>query len=75
MVNGGVGRKDGRKDGQMDVTKFPPVFYRTSALWGHYPRGGGEGFEDRGGKRRGGVGRGGVRVEGGVTEKGAEFEN
>ena len=34
MANGGG---DGRKDGWTDVWKFPPVFYRTSALWGHCP--------------------------------------
>ena len=49
MLNGGGrtegrtdGRKDGwtdgRKDGRTDVSKFPPVFYRTSALWGRCPK-------------------------------------
>ena len=32
------GRKDGWKDGRTDVSKFPPVFYRTSALWGRCPK-------------------------------------
>ena len=31
MANGGT-------DGRTDVWKFPPVFYRTSALWGRYPK-------------------------------------
>ena len=26
------------KDGRTDVWKFPPVFYRTSALWGRCPK-------------------------------------
>ena len=30
MVKGG--------DGRTDVSKFPPVFYRTSALWGRCPK-------------------------------------
>ena len=34
------GRKDGRTDGRTDVSKFPPVFYRTSALWGRCPKSG-----------------------------------
>ena len=40
MANGGGtdGRKDGRTDGRTDVWKFPPVFYRTSALWGRCPK-------------------------------------
>ena len=39
MLKGGTdGRKDGRKDGRTDVSKFPPVFYRTSALWGRCPK-------------------------------------
>ena len=25
-------------DGRTDVSKFPPVFYRTSALWGRCPK-------------------------------------
>ena len=33
----GDGKTDGRKDGRTDVWKFPPVFYRTSALWGRCP--------------------------------------
>ena len=37
MVYGG-GRMDKQKDGRMDVSKFPPVFYRTSALWGRCPK-------------------------------------
>ena len=32
----------GRKDGRTDVWKFPPVFYRTSALWGRCPKKGRE---------------------------------
>ena len=28
------GGSEGRKDGRADVWKFPPVSYRTSALWG-----------------------------------------
>ena len=32
------GRMEGRKDGRMDVWKFTPVFYRTSALWGRCPK-------------------------------------
>ena len=32
------GGTDGRKDGRTDVWKFPPVFYRTSALWGRCPK-------------------------------------
>ena len=42
MVNRGDGRTDGRteerKDGQTDISKFPPVFYRTLALWGRCPK-------------------------------------
>ena len=42
MAKGGDGRteggKDGRKDGRTDVSKFPPVSYRTSALWGRCPK-------------------------------------
>ena len=42
---GGDGKTDGRKDGwkerraegQMDISKFPPVSYRTLALWGRCP--------------------------------------
>ena len=33
------GGTDGRKDGRTDVWKFPPVSYRTSALWGRCPKG------------------------------------
>ena len=36
MLNGGG--TDGRTDGRTDVSKFPPVFYRTSALWGRCPK-------------------------------------
>ena len=32
------GRKDGRKDRRTDVSKFRPVSYRTSALWGRCPK-------------------------------------
>ena len=32
------GRTEGRKDGRTDVWKFPPVSYRTSALWGRCPK-------------------------------------
>ena len=32
------GRTDGQKDGRMDVWKFTPVSYRTSALWGCCPK-------------------------------------
>ena len=28
----------GQTDGRMDVWKFTPVSYRTSALWGRYPK-------------------------------------
>ena len=35
---GGDGRTDGRMDGRTDVWKFPPVFYRTSALWGRFSK-------------------------------------
>ena len=35
MFNRGA---DKRMDGQMDVWKFPPVFYRTPALWGRCPK-------------------------------------
>ena len=42
MAKGGDGRTDGRtegrKDGRTDVSKFPPVFYSTSALWGRCPK-------------------------------------
>ena len=38
MAKGGDGRTDGRKDGRTDVSKFPPVSYRTSALWGRCPK-------------------------------------
>ena len=44
MANGGGGdgqkdrMTDGRTDGRTDVWKFPPVFYRTSALWGRCPK-------------------------------------
>ena len=34
MAKGG----DGRTDGRTDVSKFPPVSYRTSALWGRCPK-------------------------------------
>ena len=34
----GGGQTDGRKDGRTDVSKFPPVSYRTSALWGRCPK-------------------------------------
>ena len=36
MVN--RGGTDGRTDGRTDVSKFPPVFYRTLALWGCCPK-------------------------------------
>ena len=32
------GGMDGQTDGWTDVSKFPPVFYRTSALWGCCPK-------------------------------------
>ena len=32
------GGTEGRKDGRTDVWKFPPVSYRTSALWGRCPK-------------------------------------
>ena len=39
MANrGGDGWKDGRTEGRTDVSRFPPVFYRTSALWGRCPK-------------------------------------
>ena len=40
MANGGGtdGRTEGWKDGRTDVWKFPPVSYRTSALWGRCPK-------------------------------------
>ena len=28
----------GGTEGRTDVWKFPPVFYRTSALWGRCPK-------------------------------------
>ena len=31
-------RTDGRTDGWTDGRKFPPVSYRTSALWGRCPK-------------------------------------
>ena len=31
-------RTERQKDGRTDVSKFPPVFYRTSALWGRCPK-------------------------------------
>ena len=37
-IRGGDGRKDGWTDGRTDVSKFPPVSYRTSALWGRCPK-------------------------------------
>ena len=36
MLNGGG--TDGRTDRRTYVSKFPPVFYRTSALWGRCPK-------------------------------------
>ena len=53
MANGGG--TEGRTDGRMDVWKFPPVFYRTSALWGRCPkrdRKGGKKSEKSGEKRK-----------------------
>ena len=35
VVSGGT---DGRREGRTDAWKFPPVFYRTSALWGRCPK-------------------------------------
>ena len=29
---------DRQKEGRRDVSKFPPVSYRTSALWGRCPK-------------------------------------
>ena len=41
MAKGGGrtdGRTDGRTEGRTDDLKFPPVSYRTSALWGRCPK-------------------------------------
>ena len=35
---GGNGQPDGQTDIWMDVWKFTPVSYRTSALWGRCPK-------------------------------------
>ena len=32
------GGMDARKDGRTDISKFLPVFFRTSALWGRSPK-------------------------------------
>ena len=55
------GRTDGRKDGRTDVWKFPPVFYRTSALWGRCPKRKekkGKGKERKKGKKGKGIKKG-----------------
>ena len=36
--DGQRGGTEGRKDGRTDVSKFPPVSYRTLVLWGRCPK-------------------------------------
>ena len=40
IAKGGDEWRDGQTDGKTEVWKFPPVFYRTLALWGPCPKSG-----------------------------------